>query len=1438
MNKLVKICNLLNILKPDELQELENIQIIDEKRTSSGYVFSLLLPYPFSPSLFNKVQYIEYEGIKIKTNIVAVKNADTHICKQYLINISESYPNLKLFKKNIEANRFEFLFGARLISFKYCIDAEKDEINSILKIILETLKSAFGLSNLDFEFIEDEDFKQKIINKKETSKKILDMAIKEHEEKQKTNNTVEKNDKDKINRKNIIDLESVIDGMTNINVEGEVFKVELKENSKLKTIKIFIHDYNSTLVIKYNIFKDPKFQSKSNLTNDVLQVKEGDWIIATIDAKTDQYEIEMYGNIKKINIIKKPSKFLRQDDAIEKRIELTCHSKMSAYDGVSEVSEIVGLAKQFNWEAIALTDRYNLQSFPEFQKETTKHKIKPIYGVEMCVLPSTKIVLNDTDKNLDKLNYIIFDLETTGLNPAIDDIIEFGAIKYENGIKVDSIQFFIKPNVPISDLTTELTGITNEHVKDAINQEEGIKKILSFISDSALIAHNAINFDFRFLCTKAETHVGINLENTVIDTLHIVRCLYPSWQNHTLEKTCKELKIPYGQDEAHRADYDANVLNSCWLKIMEQFGKLDIKKVSDINLKLSSSKLKAKYQSDFTYIYPKNYEGLKKLNELVSISHTSNFFGEPKISSEILEMNRKDLIIAPSPIEGEVWRVATCGTNAELKKVISKYDYIFIASPENFYPYIKTNSLTLETIQKLLKKIITYSYEQNKKVIAVSDAYYTNDWDKKFQEVYLYVKGLNGKRHRYYRYKSLPNQFIRNTIELKEEFAFLNNQEIIDAIVVKNSHLFNQEISNDIKPVKDGLFAPKMDNVDELLTAKVYETAKEIYGDTLPNEVQERLTKELNSIISNKFTVVYWISHLLVKKSYDDGYTVGSRGSVGSSLVATMLKITDVNPLPPHYICQKCKYTEFVKGVDDGFDLIPTRCCKCGGTMYGEGHDIPFETFLGFKGDKVPDIDLNFSGVYQPKAHLFIREIFGKDHAFRAGTISTVAEKTCFALVKEYFDETKQTMTKNSTINLFTKKCENVKRTTGQHPGGILIVPKEYSVYDFTPFNYPADDLTSDWYTTHYAFEYLHDNLLKFDILGHDNPTILKKLKDITGISESDIPNYDPNVLKLFTSPEPLKIDENNIIKYKNGAISIPEFGTKFVREMLDYTQPKSFADLIRISGLSHGTNVYLGNAQELIKNNNLELKDVIGCRDDIMIYLIKKGIDPSTSFKIMEDVRKGKKLKDEYIKIMKENKVPEWYIDSCNKIEYMFPKAHATAYVMHAWKFAWYKIYKPLAYYSVFLSAKTDSLDMEIISKGKERIKARIDEINSLSSNKETANLVKKKDLDSIPILEVCLEMASRGIKINKPDIFISDATEFIIHNNEIVAPFSCVDGIGKEAAQSIINARNEKVFTCIDDVVERTKLNKTNIAKLKELGSFDNLPSSGQMSLFEEFV
>ncbi len=1426
MNKLIKVFDLLKIINDHEREILSSIKIVKTSNVNNEYFFDINLLVPLPTSLYYKINFVSFNGIVVYTKINNVVNISHNDIKMYLLDFFKSQANIKFLNK--EAAYKKVNYDEKKITFYYYSESELDELNQNKEKISTILKNALGMKDVLIEMVFDEEFANKVNKKQALKNELLKDKIKKINNQKEANQMVQEI---RIDGK-VTPFKKVVEGLTNINVTGEIFDIEKNKTSKANVYKFYITDYEDTFIIKCILSTEHKNTKKYINENLLENFKNGDWILATVDVKLDQYEMEKYGMINKIKEVERPNKFNRFDDASNKRVELMVHTKMSSFDSINEVEDVFKLAKNFKMNSIGFCDRYNIQSYPEIQKCANKYNIKPIYGVELEVLPNIcKNVINETSEKIENKIHIVFDLETTGLYPEFDDIIEFGAIK-TNGVEIlDRVQFFIKPNKEVSANVSTLTGITNKMLENAIDQASGIKRIIDYIGNYPIIAHNAISFDFLFLNKKAEKYLGINLTNTVIDTLYISRSLWPAWKNHRLQKMCSELGIEYTQDDAHRADYDAYVLFLCWVKIIEKLKENKINNLNEIN-SLSSNSLLAKYNSHILVIYNKNESSLRLTNEIISKSYTDNYFNRPTVNKNEIDHKKSELIIASHPIEGEIFNLAINGTEKDLINAINFYDYIFICPPCDLVHLYKNQEITLKNIEMVTKKIIELAKKQNKKIIAVSNSYYLKPWDKKFQYVYLYAKGIGGHRHRFFKYNELPNSYVKTTEEMLESFKFLEDENLIKEIVIDNTIYFEKEISNNIRPIKDKLYTPKIDNVNELLKNKVYENAYLNYGNKLPEIVSARIKKELDSIINNDFSAIYWISHLLVAKSLNDGYVVGSRGSVGSSLVATMLKITDVNPLQPHYVCKKCHYFELVNDIDDGYDLEPKKCPNCNNLITGDGHNIPFETFLGFKCDKVPDIDLNFSGVYQAKAHNFIREMFGNNHAFRAGTISTIATKTCFGYVKAYFDEIHDFNVSRSMLNLYVKKCQDVKRTTGQHPGGILIVPKEYSVFDFCPYNFPAD-VKGDWYTTHYAFEYLHDNLLKFDILGHDNPTILKKLKELTNVDEKDVPNFDKNVIKLFTSNKPLNLKEN--IQEETGAISIPEFGTKFVRKMLLDTKPSSFSDLIRISGLSHGTDVYNGNAKTLITDDNLKLKNVIACRDDILIYLINLGIENSIAFKIMEDVRKGKGLKDEYVEIMLNHNVPKWYIESCNKIKYIFPKAHATAYVMHAWKFAWYKIYYPLEYYASYLSIKLDAFDIETIVKGKKAILEKFNDISNRLNDKEQAKNVKKKEEYLLSVFEIILEMEARGFSIEKPNILISLANDFIIKDNKLIAPFSVVDGVGLEVAQSIIDARDERPFTSLDDVIKRTKLNKTNIQLLESIGVFDSLPKNDQIKLFD---
>lgn len=1139
------------------------------------------------------------------------------------------------------------------------------------------------------------------------------------------------------------------------------------------------------------------------------------------------------GKLKKYEILPQ-LKIEPEKDLDNHRIELSLHTKMSTYDGLVNLDELKTKLTNLNHNYFAITDRYNVQNYPDVYKTFKGSNIKPIYGVEFEILPQMiPAVLNPIDENIEEAEYVIFDLETTGLYPIFNDIIEFGAVTIKGHNVISQTQFFIKPNTVLNEKISKLTNITEENLKDAVDQKEGLLKILDYIKGKVLVAHNGINFDFNFLNTKLKQYGLEPLSNCLIDTMVVSRGLNTDYKSHTLEVLAKKLKINYDSFSAHRADYDAMLLKNVWVEFINLLANKECTNIKKINDVIQCDRLRQTTHGNFVVAYAKNQLGIRNIYELVSLSHTKDFFARPTLTWEEITPFRDNLLLTNLCIESDISTASLSYSDEELNDLVKKYDFISICSPLGFHHEISNENITTQDYEIAIKRILSACKQEHVLPIAVSNTYYLEKTDKQFHDLYVAMPTLNKKPHRFFKYKTGPISYLRNTYEMIEEFNFLNDDSLVNDLVINNTHQIIKQIDFSLSPIRHELYPPKINGVNEKVKSTVYENAYKMYGKKLPQIVEERINKELDSIIGNGYAVVYWISHLLVQESINDGYVVGSRGSVGSSLVATLLEITDVNPLPPHYLCQKCGFSNFeVSGVEDGYDLPPIDCPNCHHLMYGDGHNILFEVFLGFYGDKVPDIDLNFSGVYQNNAHNFIKKMFGADHTFRAGTISTIAEKTSFANTRNYFQATNKEMSP-SEVERFAAKCVDVKRTTGQHPGGIIVVPEDMSIYDFTPYNFPADDTTQDWYTTHFAFEHIHDNLLKFDILGHDNPTILRILKDLTGVDEKDIPHYNLDTMSLFSSLVKLNINSQDMLNEPTGVLSIPEFGTKFVREMLTDTKPCTFADLIRISGLSHGTDVWLGNAKDLIKGG-LNLSQIIACRDDIMTYLINRGIEPKIAFNIMEDVRKGKGIKPDNLIVLNQNNIPEWYINSCNKIKYMFPKAHATAYVMHAWKFAWYKLNYPLEYYASYFSIRPTAFNIKILCNGLDAIKGHYLEISQKIKQKKD---ISTKEKDLLPIYEVAIEMHLRGFKFKMIDINHSDADHFLIDKEEqaLICPLVVLDGLGEAVASSIIDARSQRPFENLADLINRTKISKQHIELFSQLGITDHLEEFNQIKLFD---
>ena len=944
---------------------------------------------------------------------------------------------------------------------------------------------------------------------------------------------------------------------------------------------------------------------------------------------------------------------------------------------------------------------------------------------------------------------------------------------------------------------------------------------MDWVGDSILVAHNA-SFDIGFL--NATLRSGGHDESVlpVIDTLELARVLMPTLKNHRLNTLAKRFDIELTQH--HRAIYDAEATGYLMVKLLQMADEMfDMKTHASLNREMGKDISRARpYHAT---VYAKNRTGLKNLYQLISIAHTKHVHRVVRTPRSQLVAHRDGLIIGSACDNGEVFDAALNKSDEDLAKVMQFYDFIEIQPPAMYGHLIEREIVQNELeLRELIKKIIRVAEEHDILPVATGNVHYLDQHDATYREILIRTQGganmLNMR-------KQLPPAHFRTTKEMMDDFKFLG-PDVSERLVITNSQAVAEQFENiDIIP-KD-LYTPKIEGADEEVRNLSYDMAHRIYGDTLPEIVEARLEKELKSIIGHGFAVIYLISHKLVKKSLDDGYLVGSRGSVGSSLVATMTEITEVNPLPPHYVCPNCKESEFFDdgSVGSGFDLPDKSCSKCDVPLFKDGHDIPFETFLGFKGDKVPDIDLNFSGEYQPQAHAYTKVLFGDDYVYRAGTIGTIAEKTAYGYVKGYQSENELTY-RNAEVDRLVSGVTGVKRTTGQHPGGIIVVPDYMDIYDISPIQYPADDMGSEWKTTHFDFHSIHDNLLKLDILGHDDPTMIRMLQDLSGRDPKTIPVDDPEVMKIFSSTESIGVTPEQIDS-KTGTLGIPEFGTKFVRQMLEETKPTTFSELVQISGLSHGTDVWLGNASELIYNGTCELKDVIGCRDDIMVYLIYAGLEPSLAFKIMESVRKGKGLSIDMEEAMIENDVPLWYIDSCKKIKYMFPKAHAAAYVLMAVRIAYYKVHHPMYYYASYFTVRAGDFDIGAMNKGSAAVRKVLQDI------KDKGFEATAKDKGLYTVLEIALEMIERGFTFQKVDLYRSSATEFLIDGDTLLPPFNAVTGLGTNAAKQIVEARKGGEFLSKEDLQKRAKLSKSIIETLDNLGCLEGLPDENQLSLFD---
>src|SRR5690625_4733264 len=1210
-----------------------------------------------------------------------------------------------------------------------------------------------------------------------------------------------------------VHMEEIIEEERRITVQGYIFNVEVRKLRSGRSLLIIkATDYTDSLEIK--------MFSRTDEDEEMFQsVQSGIWIKARGRVQTDMYsnELSMMANdVEQVDVK------IRMDDAEEdkKRVELHAHSTMSQLDAVVSPGKLVEQAAKWGHKAIAITDHAAVQGFPEAYAAAKKNNIKVIYGVEANVVDDgIPIVYNSVQAELKDLTYVVFDVETTGLSSVYDTIIEIAGVKIRNGEIIDQFESFANPHRKLPDKIIDITGITDDMLVNAPEVDDVLKKFHAWVDDSILVAHNA-TFDIGFLNQGYEKIDLPRISSPVIDTLELARFLFPQLGNHRLNTLCKHLNVELEQH--HRAIYDAKATGYLFWKMVELLKEKGITNLDELNEHIYDEDSYQRSRPFHCILLAKNEVGLKNLYKLVSLSHIEYFYRVPRIPRSVLNKHREGLLVGSACEDGEIFETLLQKSIDEVIDIASFYDYLEIQPPANYQHLIEMEIVQNEAqIIDAIKNVVELGNRANKPVVATGNLHYIDEHEKLYREIL--IASQKGNRLNRYPLSSTP---FRTTDEMLPLFSFLGEKEAFN-VVVNNSQKIARTIE-EIAPIKSDLFTPSIDGAEDEVRKLTYDNARKIYGDPLPEIVSARIEKELNSIIGHGFAVIYLISHKLVKKSLLDGYLVGSRGSVGSSFVATMTEITEVNPLPAHYVCIECHYHEFFTDgtYASGYDLPDKDCPKCSETLLKDGQDIPFETFLGFKGDKVPDIDLNFSGEYQPKAHQYTKELFGDDYVYRAGTIGTIATKTAYGYVKGYATD-KNKFFKGAEVDRLVQGCTGVKRTTGQHPGGIIVVPKDKEIYDFTPIQYPADDRKSEWKTTHFDFHSIEDNLLKLDILGHDDPTVIRMLQDLSGIDPQNIPLDDEKVMGIFSSPEPLGIKPEQI-DCKTGTLGVPEFGTSFVRQMLEVTKPSTFAELVIISGLSHGTDVWLGNAQELINNGTCELVDVIGCRDDIMVYLMQQGVEASLAFKIMESVRKGRGLQDEWIEEMKKQNVPDWYIESCKKIKYMFPKAHAAAYVLMAVRIAYFKVYYPIYFYAAYFSIRAMDFELETMVKGSEALRKRIQII------KEKGNDASPKERGLLTVLEVALEMCERGFRFSRVDLYRSSASEFIVDGDALIPPFNIVDGLGTNAAINIVKAREEGEFLSKEDLRERSKISKTVLEHLDKHGCLEGMAEENQLSLF----
>ena len=1224
-----------------------------------------------------------------------------------------------------------------------------------------------------------------------------------------------------------MEIEKIDGPIGEVVIRGKILSVDTREIRNEKTIIIFsVTDFTDTIVLKI-------FARNDDVPELLKEISGGKFVRVKGVATIDKFDSEL--TIGSIVGIKKCADFttVRMDTSVEKRIELHCHTKMSDMDGVSDVKDIVKRAMKWGHKAIAITDHGDVQAFPDANHTVPSDSdFKVIYGVEAYLVDDLKGMVTDSQNQDLDADYVVFDLETTGFSPETNRIIEIGAVKVQNGKIVDKFSTFVNPQVPIPFRIEQLTSINDSMVIDAPVIADILPEFMKFCEGCVMVAHNA-DFDMSFIKKNCQ-RLDIPCKPTIVDTVALARVLLPNLNRFKLDTVAKALGVSL--ENHHRAVDDAGCTAEIFVKFIEMLRERGMSTLDEVNaMGTSSVQNVQKMPTYHAIILATCDQGRTNLYKLISLAHIKYYHRRPRIPKSEFIRYRDGLLIGSACEAGELYRAILNGRpEEEISRLVNFYDYLEIQPLGNNAFLVRDEDSPVASNDDLIeinKKIVRLGEQFHKPVVATCDVHFLDPEDEIYRRIIMAGQG----------FKDADEQaplFLRTTEEMLKEFAYLGSEKAEEVVITNTNRI--ADMCEKISPVRPDKCPPVIENSDQMLRDICYNKAHKMYGDPLPEIVQERLDRELNSIISNGYAVMYIIAQKLVWKSNEDGYLVGSRGSVGSSFVATMSGITEVNPLHAHYLCKHCQYSDFdsdlVKSFSgrSGCDMPDKLCPRCGKPLSKEGFDIPFETFLGFKGNKEPDIDLNFSGEYQSKAHKYTEVIFGEGQTFKAGTIGTLADKTAFGYVKNYYEE-RGVHKRNCEIDRIVLGCVGVRRTTGQHPGGIVVLPMGEQIYTFTPVQHPANDMTVDITTTHFDYHSIDHNLLKLDILGHDDPTMIRMLQDLTGVDPTQIPLDDKAVMSLFQDTSALGITPDDLVNCQLGALGIPEFGTDFAMGMLIDTQPKEFSDLVRIAGLSHGTDVWLGNAQTLIQEKKATISTAICTRDDIMIYLIGMGLDSEESFKIMENVRKGIVAKGkcdkwpEWKQDMIDHNVPDWYIWSCEKIKYMFPKAHAAAYVMMAWRIAYCKVFYPLAYYAAYFSIRATAFSYELMCQGKEKLEGYMHEYEKRKDE------LSKKEQDTYKDMRLVQEMYARGFEFLPLDIYKSKPHHFQIVDGKLLPALNTIDGLGDNAAVAIAEAAKDGIFLSKDDFRERTKVSKTTIELMSDLGLFGDMPESNQLSLFD---